>query len=255
MSAELITPVDELTGIPLPIAPKCDWLPLDRPEIADVHHSYHPKQHPLLKTVAGLALRNSRLQILERELHNAGPLRYHQYFEGPELARDDADVFSRCVLACAGYIPDEVIDLSSGEPVRRPIRTQEAEFLRMPTDNPEDPFSYRHILYRYGPIRDFFHDYAVRQNINHLSNRHIDEFLHTQDLEKKTKLGKFFLQSAVAVASETIREKYSMTRRMRLLHPGMPDGPQRLVWYKLGTPDLRAALIPRLETHLLAKAA
>lgn len=258
MAAECMTPTDPQSGLVLPIAPRCEWLPLDNPDIADVHHNVHPRRHPGLMTLAGFALRNSQLQIVERTLHNEGPLRYHRWWAGPEIPDDERVIFERCLFASAGVIPRRVIDLTSrSAPFVRDATRREMEFLHTP--NEDDPFGYRYVRYRYEPIRDFMRDYAARQTLCHLNPNRIDEFLNTKDMNRKLKLGKFLLANAAAVASDSMRERWRLLRRRNMIHPAMPADPQTLVYYKLGFNTLQGEAQPRvfghLEQQLLARAA
>src|SRR5688572_27519935 len=114
MAAELVTETDHISGLPLPIAPRCEHLSRYNSLIADDHHGWHPRNAPELATLGGQALRSSWMQFIEKDLHNEGPFSYHRFFVGPELPTDDSVIFGSCILACAGYIPNRVIDLTSG---------------------------------------------------------------------------------------------------------------------------------------------
>jgi hypothetical protein len=251
MAAELVTPTDEYTGLPLAIAPKCEPLLFNPADDADYHHGWHPSNAPLFKTVAGLALRNSWMQYIEKDLHNEGPFRYHRFFAGPELPTKESDIYGRIVLACAGYVPDQVIDLSTEDPFARRATATEVKFLRMRNDI--DPFGYRYLRYGYDPIRVFFQDYALQQDLTHIRSSTIDEFLCTRDIEKKLKIGKFLLWNASAQATASIRDKYVDLARRELLHPEMPKDPKPLARWKLGSEQrIKEQLIPRLEIKLAA---
>jgi hypothetical protein len=246
MAAMERAPVDELTGLPLLIAPRCQWLPLDKPEIADPNHGWFPENDPRLKTVAGIALRNSQLQILERDLH----VEHHQKMLGPMIPDED-QILSRCVASCAGVIADNVIDYSK-EGAIRPMTRSERDFFRTPSD--QDRFSYRYIRYNYEPIRIFFRQLTFRQRLSHLREGLIDEFLFTKDPDRKTVLGRFLIANAVAVATDPVREQYSFFRRNNLLHPAMPSEAQTLVGHKLqlAHPTNQQRLIEQYETALVA---
>lgn len=249
MAIELVTPTDEMSGLPLAIAPKCEWLPMHNAQIADEHHGWHRKSAPLLNTLAGLALRNSWLQLIERDLHNEGPFRYHKHFSGPSLSIDEVDIFSRITLACAGFIPDHVIDTQKGDSglsFVRPITKKEAEFLRTPSEN--NIFTYRYIQYRYEPIKEFFQGYTL----NHVSHEEVDEFLHTKNLERKKEIGRLLLQNAVELVTDDIKAKYLLTKKQGLLHPAMPANPEELVLHKLGTQNERDHLVSKLQDKIAA---
>ncbi|HET7320290.1 MAG TPA: hypothetical protein VFI84_01740 [Candidatus Saccharimonadales bacterium] len=120
MAAELITPVDESLGIPLPILPN-ELLPADDPEFANWHHPWHPSSAPALQTLGGKALRHSRVQLVRATDHNMGDrkrgkLTYHDYFIGPQIPTDETEQFKAIIAACAGYTPETAIDLRGTEP-------------------------------------------------------------------------------------------------------------------------------------------
>lgn len=248
MAATERAPVDEFTGLPLLIAPQCQPLPFEQPEIADPDHAWFPELNPILRTIAGKALRNCQLQQVERWLHNEK----HKSRLGPELPNDEVDILGRVVAACAGVMPREVEDFSGIEPVIRPATHQEWDFLHTPSET--DNFGYKYVFYRYDPIRIFLKDFAFRQKLDHIRDGLIDEFLCTQDQERKMKLGRFLISNAIAVAADPIRERYAQFRRAELLHPGMPQEVQTLIGYKvqLSDPVKRTRLIDQYETVLAA---
>jgi hypothetical protein len=210
VAAELVTPIDDYTGLPALIAPQLVWLPLNDPNIADVHHVWHPGS--ALKTELGnIALRNSLLQVTPRDRHNIGIDAYHRFYSGPTLPKDEKDIFIRCVIACAGVIPEEVIDICGGTPLVRPITTKERWYFRTPSDN--DKFGYRYVKYNYEPVREFFKEFIFKQNLTHLRPALFDEFLYTKDQRQKVKIGRLLIANAVAVASDIVREPYYCMRR------------------------------------------
>ncbi|MCA9333007.1 hypothetical protein KDA00_03990 [Candidatus Saccharibacteria bacterium] len=250
MAATLRSPVDGQTGIPLPIAPSCEWLPVNQPEVADIHHGVHPRNDPRLLTVAGFAFRHSWLQTVERDLHNEGPFSYHSRYIGPKITTDEDDIFSRLLLITSGVIPNEVIDMNGGDPYTRPATAKETEFLHTPSDT--DPFGYRYIKYRYEPIRDFFRHYVLKQKLGdeHIAEKFIDEFFFTKNHEKKRFLGHLLIAKAAEAASDQAGTKYRMLQRAGLMHPAMPSNPTVLVKHKLGNDTQRVDLIPTLEDSL-----
>ncbi len=133
MAAELVTPLDSLSGMPLSVAPPLQPLPRNNPNVANWHHLYHPRDSAELHTVGGCALRNSRVQLLLVRDHNVGRHTYHTYFKGPVLPQEhDEDAqFSLIVLACGGYLPQEVIDISGDEPKVRQMTNQEYDVFRL----------------------------------------------------------------------------------------------------------------------------
>lgn len=250
MAAELITPMDELSGLPLPIAPGEEYLPADDPSVADWHHEYHPASHPDLKTVGGMALRNSRLQLVDLNYHNHSPKSYHRFYEGPEIPTDPHEQFRLCVLACAGYVPEQGIDLSSGEPQIVDLTPrQKAQLGQM---DPDDGLTLREIKYRYDPIRDFFTEYALEQDISHMREDIIDEFVYTGQVDREKFLGHLLIAKAAEAAGELVAEDYHEVRTAGKLHPLMPRQPSTLIKNKLGNAERREQLIPELKGRLMS---
>lgn len=253
MAAEKVTPIDGYSGLPLAIAPYD--LEASRPdfEVTDDHHGWHPWTAPLLRTIAGQALRNSWIQRVNVLVHNQGPYAYHRHYKGPELPGDEADIYGRVVLACAGYVPDEVIDMHSrDEPYVRPAHEAERAYLRQ--GRLGDAFSYRHIRYGYDPIRAFMAEYALKQDLSHIHDATIDEFLSTKDGERKRKIGDFLLWAASEVATDGIRDKYRILASENRLHPRMPKDPKPLVKWKLGSVErVQQEVLPLLELTLASQ--
>lgn len=135
MAAELITPLDHETGIPLPILPlgplviesrKTNW-----------HHPWHAASAPELQTVGGQALRHSRVQLVRGVDHNQGDkdrgkLTYHDFYIGPPLPDNEQEQFRLCVLSAAGYVPDSAIDLHGDEPRVQRMNHEQLAWLRKP---------------------------------------------------------------------------------------------------------------------------
>lgn len=104
-------PLDELTGLPLPIyyGPEHDHLP------KDFHHGWHSHEDIKMRypPVVSKGLRASRGYVVPREFHGGEyPRAYHTRFKkGVELPRTNADVFQRVALGVAGVVPRKAIDL------------------------------------------------------------------------------------------------------------------------------------------------
>lgn len=302
MAAELITPTDTLTGIPLPILPQ-EWLPINDPARANQHHSWHPSTAPELLTPAGLALRHSRVQLVRATDHNMGDktkgkLTYHDFYVGPKLPIEEAEIFRMCVLACAGYIPDRAIDLRNGSPVDVPMNERQMRILRKPAVpqqvyrsdknkvrnraaeayskliNPplgkEDytrqtvkdfvqrreaqaGFHFRHLTYSYEPLRDFFRKHALDQDLKHIKDLRVEEFLLTKDQDRKMHLGRWLLAQAVEKTTDAMEQTYSELRNAGRLHPQMPAEARLLVLYKLGRREDRTQLVVEAEKTIKAR--
>ena len=135
MAAELITPLDEISGMPLPILPQ-EHLTIEDPT-TNWHHAWHPKTDPGLLDLGGRALRHSRAQLVRMTDHNHGDANkgkqvYHDFYAGPELPKTDREKFYQCVLSAAGYVPERAIDLRGDEPVIRRMTAEQLRILQAP---------------------------------------------------------------------------------------------------------------------------
>lgn len=248
MAATLETPVDEFSGLPLPIVPTKN---LEQPTW---HHHFHPERSPILgATIGGMALRNARMQLVDETLHNIGPSSYHDFYLGPPIPEAEKEQFRLSVLACAGYIPDKGIDFSDGEPIIRAFEKEELENLRTVVGSKSPPyqtFRYQTIQHRHKPIYDFFTGFLLDQDLAHVDKLTIEEFLTTQDETTKRHLGHLLLSEATKVASEYVNAQYREARKIGQLHPFAPNKPHVLIRNKLGKPFERESIFPRLSEKL-----
>lgn len=195
MAAEMVTPVDELTGLPLPLAPPDCLLPLNRSDEANWHHHAHPRRSPLLQGIAGLAVRNARLQLADLRDHTA----YHGVYSGPPLPVTPEEQFCYTVMATAGYVPGHAIDFHGRKPQIVPIdhnsrnRLWESGELKVASVE---------------SVRKFLKAYILELDTSHLYTHVIDEFLHTSDRERKEYLGYLLLAKVIERASEPLRQPY-----------------------------------------------
>lgn len=250
MAAELKTPLDERTQTPLPIAPLFE-LGKFTSENSDEHHGWHPRTAAELQTVGGIALRNSWIQQTHKDAHNRGPSSYHRYFYGPELPSETYDILGRVIISCAGYVPDQVIDMTMpGGPGVRNATRDEANFLR--EQSSDSRFGYKRIRYGYDPVRDFFQEVALEQDLTHVDNSVLDEFLHTTTLHRRDKLAQHLLWVISEQATEKIAPRYKDLSKNQLVHPAMPKSPKPLFKWKIGSyKKIRKDFLPRLEAKLL----
>lgn len=203
MAAEIQTPVCEVTGLPLPIAPHEPPKTEARFNFSDYHHHFHPRNDELLQGLSGKAVRYSRGQFLPRVLHN----RYHQIFTGPELPDNDTDRYRLSVLACAGVVPKQAIDLSrSGE--YEVVNLSEEAYSRLASPDSIYIERARKPAEKYvrKTIGKFFASYAVRQNVRQaVSEKVIGQFLDERTTpERKKELGNFILREALGMTIDDI---------------------------------------------------
>lgn len=241
----LVTPVDALTGMPLPIIAKPEDLNLKEPENKNWHHHFHPAKHPLLQGVGGIALRSCRMQYVPIELHNFGKNTYHDYFEGPPLPENDSDQFALTVLACAGYIPREGINISKTGPRVYELNDEQLADLKALSNNDYINFTYHNEF-----IREFFKQYALARDWSYLRESTIEEFLTSRDLERRRYLGHFILAKAIEMATDDIQQNYLTAFKEGLLHPQAPHNPRDIVKKKITPRKHKERLFKDMESVL-----
>lgn len=239
MAASEVTPIDEI-GMPLPIAPPDYPLPANRREIADWHHHNHPRKDPRLADIGGRALRNVRVQLTDWWDHH---MDYHGHYIGPPLPESPSRKFCSVVMAAAGYVPDEVIDFSGTSPQVVPI-----------TDTQRERLWYGGELRIAGPglVRNFLCEYTLGQDISHVRNNLIDEFLNTKNFDRRRFLGHWLLAQATEKAAEPLGLYYRQAWKKGRIPPNVPAKLPTLVQTKLGTVRHRDTLVEQLHHKLAA---
>ena len=149
------------------------------------------------------ALRRSRGQNLPRWIHE----HQHKYFAGPEFPEFRKDTFASVVLACAGVVPRKAIDYSGKYEVPRIIEADNDQYQRIVGTiryEAEDKGrkSRRESRARIGR---FFANYAVEQSFEEVvSDKVIDQFLHTRDPLRRKELGNLMLGAAISISVEPV---------------------------------------------------
>lgn len=236
--AELVTPTEQ--GIPYPLLPPPYFLPSDRPDLADDNHAFHPRLSPLLQGVSGEAIRNCRVQRTDWYDHH---IIYHGYYDGPPLPRTEAERFRIVVMAVAGYIPDLAIDCHGYKPEIVPITTEVRERLWKGKEMR---------VYRSGPVRKFMAEYVTSQDLSHVDEKHIEEFLHTDIEERRIFLGHWLLSQATEVATESLHEDYLDAHRRGKIVPGLTKKPENFVQNNFGNRFERNPVVRLLQERLQA---
>ncbi len=299
MAAELVTPLDDISGMPLPLLPT---EMLDREnERTNWHHAWHANSAPQLQGIGGRALRHSRVQLVRDIDHNhgdrsQGKLTYHDHYIGPPLPTTDQERLKLCVIAAAGYVPDTAIDLWAKQGPRvvrmttdqksllklpeqpRPMNQQDHSWvLRKARDdyatvngtavNFEDfvsgritdfnarrrkqaAFGLRHLVYQYDPLRAFLRQTVLEQDLSHVREARVDEFLHTTDDDRKLRLGRWLIGEAVKKSTDHIQAPYRELYAAGNLHPSMPRDVNGLVVWKLGMRRKRDELVSNYENRI-----
>jgi hypothetical protein len=229
------TPVDELTRLPLPL------VPLQTPINADWHHHFHPKRSPVLQEAGGVAVRNARLQRCDRRQHNA----YHNAYFGPPLPQTEEEQFATVIMSVAGYMPHYAIALKKGEP--QIVRLYEDQRQRLQTSGEIKVGSTE-------TVRKFLRGYVLSQSIEsvNVNDLTIEEFLTTQNVQRRYALGHTLLGLITEKATEKVDDTYYQARRQELLLPGLASSARRFTKTSLGSRRMRDRMVDHLHLSLAA---
>jgi hypothetical protein len=235
VSAELVTPTDELTGLPLPI------VPIENPVRPDWHHHFHPRLSPrLVNKEGGSALRAVRLQRVDYDAHHRG---YHRYFDGPKLPKKMNDRFGLIIMSAAGYIPEQGLDFTDGEPAIVDLTEEQAAELRKQI-KVGSPTS----------IRYFIQDYVISQKLEdvNVNETTIEEFISTKNEERRRVLGHTLLGLVTKKATEPLDENYHRIRQQQQIAPNTPNSVMKFTKALLGPVRSRDRLVNRLHDRVAA---
>lgn len=191
-SGRLTTPTCEVTQLPLPILPTLTGN-------EDFHHHFHPAKSPelgALTSLSGRALRYSRGQDVNRTLHN----RYHNIFTGPDIPQTDDERLRLCLLACAGVVPRQALDLSTKGQFEIVDVDDETyrELTRPQSIHVEKQFHQFMGARKRQAIGEYFAAQALQLQIDDIVSRKvIKEFLGSKTKpERRMELGNFILKEA-----------------------------------------------------------
>lgn len=237
-----LTPIDDETGLPWCIIPSGD-LPavLSRHQKnyarrADWNHIYPRVEvlhgsNPLFDNnrKARLALLNLRWQWLTYEDHH---LNYNNNFIGPYQPSTHQQLGITAVMGLAGFIPEYGIKFRNNKPYEHKLREDERRF-----------------LWSSGQVRighefdvlQYLTEYIFNQEVDHIREREIDEFLHTFDITKRIYLGYCLTVKIIERAIEPVEDIYTLARRRGYLYPmkgvanktGVPVHPSELIKLKI----------------------
>jgi len=243
------TPIDEeVSMLPLSI------LPNGASEVTSEHHLAHPKDHPLLRGLGGIVVRTVRLQTVAGEGGTAKKAwwggiprkydlhpRYHYFFKGPELPKTEKEQFEYAVWATSGYIPEQAIDLSGRKPrVVVPTLEQTAQ-IRSDIRNVS-----------YGLLHQFLKNYVFKQDLGHVDERFIDEFVSTRNWARKRFLGRWLLAQASQVASEDMSEAYRIAHKRGQIMPVVSAKVSNVVQVNFLNKKREQKIIDQFQQKLLA---
>jgi hypothetical protein len=245
MAAELITPADQLTGMPLPILNPSMTRTYASPVYkADWHHSFHPSSSEILKdTPGGVALRNCRAQRVHYGVHHYD---YHRIFKGPDIPQSEDEQFRLVVLAAAGYVPEEALTFD---------RKGNPSIIHMNAKQRERLWSEQQMkLWTPRKVRDFLQGHILSQDFSPVKQLTIEEFLTTPDEQKRWELGCTLLGYASLKATEQVKDTYKVARRETCLPPTRAQTAARFVLGAVSLKKDRAQLFSRLDDTLMAYA-
>jgi hypothetical protein len=217
------TPLDKLSGLPLPIyAKRYDYFQHTR----NFHHHFHPSNSAELQGYyEGKPVRYSRGQEVQKYLHD----RYHDIFAGPPLPETRKDKFQLTVLALSGVVPRQaidlyqhgnyrIVDLTRGEHsfISNPAR------MHMESDRKNKAgMQKRQKDKQRERVGRFFADYVVEQALEEIITEDvIEKFLHTPDEREKRQLGRFMLDNAVDVTVAELVVVHDEARRAGMVASG-----------------------------------
>lgn len=237
MAAEIITPTDSYTGLPHPILP----YEADAPAILqfeDYHHHNFPRRareltpkHNLnpnaqpedygLEDIASIAVRVCRGQLLARYVHEAG----HKKLLGPHLPTTVDEKYIHVTKACSGLVSRWAIDL------RRPeddllVYMGDTTFNKVADPRVlcgERYYYDRPANFRRRIIGSFLLQYAVQQDLSHVSPLVIDEFLGTRCTERRTELGNLLLWDALELSLAPVLPLHNELKKQGMVQPGKAD--------------------------------
>jgi hypothetical protein len=212
---KLVSPAftDEYTGLPLPI------LPVDNygSTFDDQHHAFFSEDQSAFANESGRVLRHSRLQYGPRKLHS----RYHGFFDGVAVPKDEVQRFGMAVLACAGYIPENAVDVRGSAPIIVTLTPEERLYLqsgdviyterRMSSLTGRDMNNLNRGVY--------FMKHAMAQSFDHLKKNQLEEFVTTTDALRRLELGMFIVNQAFLRAVEPIEDLYRVAYKHGHIHP------------------------------------
>lgn len=217
MYVKVPVPTCEATGLPHPILIYDH--PFDRASgLANYDHTFFDRNDPALRDDAGLAVRMSRGQVLPMWLHR----RKHERLSGPVLPQTQEDKFTVAVKACAGVVSRWAVDL------RRPdddlLTYMDDKTFAYVTDNSrmhyEQALKPRGAVHREKIIGTFFLKYALEQDLGHISEGLIDEFLGTKNVSRKKELGNFFINEALDVSLAPVLSMHRTLLDGGMVQPG-----------------------------------
>ena len=167
--------------------------------------------------ISRMALQGCRVQWTAFDEHHD---QYNPWFLGPPQPQDEAHLFQTIIMATAGYIPEGAIDFTGKEPRITTLSPQERAYL----------WHSRQVrVYDPTMVRKFMFRYVLSEDVDHIHERALDEFLHTLDQEKRIHLAHCIAAKIVERAVEPIEQVYANAHQRELLPADAPKHPRDFV--------------------------
>jgi len=115
-------------------------------------------------------------------------------------------------------------------------------------------FSFHHIKYEYSPVRTFFQEFVLAQDIGHIREVQVEEFVLTNDAERANRIGHELLALNIRSMTDSVKPVYDQAMRAGRLHPKSPLEAYWLVHNKLGAAAAHDELIGKLKAKLIDEA-
>lgn len=206
-------PVDEETGIPLPI-----WFKAPGTR-QDYDHAYFYRENYVTGTPAQQALRLSRLQRVNRVMHDSK----HSAYRGIKPPEDEDDIYRQIVLNLAGYVPRHAVRiLNNKHPDIFELSDKKRRKLRQPG---------RFKAEGQAKINNFLVDYAYDRGFTESEHSLIEQFLSITPKQRKDdpalreshwKIGMKLTGRAIGFANDPFTEEFAKLRRSDALRVGAP---------------------------------
>lgn len=213
------TPVDIETGLPYCFVPNPEvQMVLDTgvgrsTQEVERQHQY-PKvevlyaANPLLQDHdAKQALLNLRWQLVTYNDHHYG---YNLHYKGPWQPSTPAQLGVTIVMALSNFIPEVGLDFTGARPKERRMDEYDRRYLQE---------SGQVHIGNEGDVLRYLFRHVLSQEVDHIRDREIDEFLHTFIPERKIYLGHCIAAKIVERAVEPVEGVYAKARRNGLLAP------------------------------------
>lgn len=261
-------PTDEVTGLPYAILPKDFTYAAELDGAVNYHHHFYNRRHPDLEgeyrlsaeqlanpedipfpVIAGFAVRISRGQRLPMTLHQ---LAHRRFPIGPILPHTIDEKFITAVKACSGVVSRMALDVTAPEG-KQLIRMNDETFMKVASPKllcTERVFYDKPANHRRRILGNFFLRYAVRQDLSHVSERQIDEFLHTDNAAARLAVGHAILREAMEVGLAPVIPMVRELKAQGMVQPGRPDV-STAVW-KYVHPNRRERVFRVLRKQLIA---